>query len=291
MKLTEKLIAENSGILNWLIQGYALWKKEGLEEPEAVRQANEEYCMDMDAVGTFVNDCLEIDATLKWRLHTRLLYETYLKWCVKNNERVKDHVSASTQNQALAALLFYFRNVRHKDTDNFKEVIHAKHKRRVPVVLTKEEVASVIAHLEGSKKLAVQLRDGMGKCSEQMAKEFRWLWLFPQKNRWINEKTGQQGRHHIDESILQKAVKSAVREAGIIKNASCHTFRHSFATHLLESGYDLRTVQELLGHSDVRTTMIYTHVLNRGAKEIVSPLDGILGGNLLNTIFLRDIAV
>lgn len=90
--------------------------------------------------------------------------------------------------------------------------------------------------------------------------------------------TGQQGRHHIDESILQKAVKSAVREAGIIKNASCHTFRHSFATHLLESGYDLRTVQELLGHSDVRTTMIYTHVLNRGAKEIVSPLDGILGG-------------
>lgn len=102
--------------------------------------------------------------------------------------------------------------------------------------------------------------------------------LPPQKNRWINEKTGQQGRHHIDESILQKAVKSAVREAGIIKNASCHTFRHSFATHLLESGYDLRTVQELLGHSDVRTTMIYTHVLNRGAKEIVSPLDGILGG-------------
>ena len=161
--------------------------------------------------------------------------------------------------------------MRHKDTDNFKEVIHAKHKRRVPVVLTKEEVASVIAHLEGSKKLAVQLRDGMGKRSEQMAKEFRWLWR-------INEKTGQQGRHHIDESILQKAVKSAVREAGIIKNASCHTFRHSFATHLLESGYDLRTVQELLGHSDVRTTMIYTHVLNRGAKEIVSPLDGILGG-------------
>ena len=124
----------------------------------------------------------------------------------------------------------------------------------------------------------VQLRDGMGKSSEQMAKEFRWLWLFPQKNRWINEKTGQQGRHHIDESILQKAVKSTVREAGIIKNASCHTFRHSFATHLLESGYDLRTVQELLGYSDVRTTMIYTHVLNRGAKEIVSPLDGILGG-------------
>ena len=98
-KLTEKLIAENSGILNWLIQGYALWKKEGLEEPEAVRQANEEYRMDMDAVGTFVNDCLEIDATLKWRLHTRLLYETYLKWCVKNNERAMGQKSLAIRMQ------------------------------------------------------------------------------------------------------------------------------------------------------------------------------------------------
>ena len=83
----------------------------------------------------------------------------------------------------------------------------------------------------------------------------------------------------IDESILQKEVKTAIREAGIVKNASCNTFRHSFATHLLKNGYDLRTVQELLGHSDVRTTMIYTHVLNRGAKEVESPLDGILNGD------------
>lgn len=87
-KLTEKLIAENSGILNWLIQGYAMWKKEGLtNEPEAVREANDEYRMDMDSVGTFVNDCFEIDASLKWRLHTKILYETYIKWCSKNNER------------------------------------------------------------------------------------------------------------------------------------------------------------------------------------------------------------
>lgn len=87
-KLTEKLIAENSGILNWLIQGYAMWKKEGLsDEPEAVREANDEYRMDMDSVGTFVNDCFEIDASLKWRLHTKILYETYIKWCSKNNER------------------------------------------------------------------------------------------------------------------------------------------------------------------------------------------------------------
>ena len=110
-------------------------------------------------------------------------------------------------------------------------------------------------------------------------KEFKWQWLFPQQNRWKNPATGQQGRYHMDESLLQKAVKKTVLEAGINKNASCHTFRHSFATHLLESGYDIRTVQELLGHSDVRTTMIYTHALNRGAKEVVSPLDGILDGD------------
>ena len=87
-KLTEKLIAENSGILNWLIAGYAMWRKEGLcNEPKAVSDANNEYRMDMDVVGTFVNDCFEIDASLKWRLHTKLLYDTYLKWCNKNNER------------------------------------------------------------------------------------------------------------------------------------------------------------------------------------------------------------
>ena len=120
---------------------------------------------------------------------------------------------------------------------------------------------------------AVLLRDGMDKRSQETAKEFKWQWLFPQKNRWLNKTTGKQGRHHIDESLMQKAVKTAVHEAGIIKNASCHTFRHSFATHLLENGYDIRTVQELLGHSDVRTTMIYTHVLNKKEMEVVSPLD------------------
>ena len=156
------------------------------------------------------------------------------------------------------------------------------------VMLPKSLIAKLKKHITEVKCIhdkdladgwsAVQLRDGMSKRSSEIAKEFRRQWLFPQKNRWINEKTGQQGRHHIDESILQKAVKTAVREAGIIKNASCHTFRHSFATHLLESGYDIRTVQELLGHSDVRTTMIYTHVLSRGAKEVESPLDGILTG-------------
>ena len=261
---------------------------------------------------------------------------------------IKKHVSPSTQNQALAALLFYFRFVKNENPTELENVIHAKLKRRAPVVLTKEEVRTVINHLEGSKKLAVellygtgmrlnevltlrildvdferneitirygkgakdrrvmlpeclvpelkkhiekvrrihqrdiqdgwgevQMRDGFKNRSPSLAKEFRWQWLFPQKNRWINKESGEQGRHHMDESLLQRAVKEAVREAGIMKNASCHTLRHSFATHLLENGYDIRTVQELLGHSDIRTTMIYTHVLPSGVKDVRSPLDGL----------------
>lgn len=103
--------------------------------------------------------------------------------------------------------------------------------------------------------------------------EWRWQWVFPQENRWRNASTREEGRHHVDESLVQRAVKDAARRAGILKRATCHTFRHSFATHVLEAGYDIRTVQELLGHQDVRTTMIYTHVLNRGGKGVRSPAD------------------
>jgi len=104
-------------------------------------------------------------------------------------------------------------------------------------------------------------------------KEWRWQWVFPQEHRWKNPRTREQGRHHTDESIIQRAVHEAVLRAGLTKRVSCYTFRHSLATHLIESGYDIRTVQELLGHKDIKTPMIYTHVLNRGPAGVRSPMD------------------
>ncbi|MDF0666524.1 MAG: tyrosine-type recombinase/integrase [Nitrospira sp.] len=124
-------------------------------------------------------------------------------------------------------------------------------------------------------QLIVQLPHALDRKYPNAPKDWRWQWVFPQETRWNNTKTGEEGRHHVHKTILQRTIKDAVGRVGVVKHAGCHTFRHSFATHLLETGYDIRTIQELLGHKDVSTTMIYTHVLNKGGHGVRSPIDGL----------------
>jgi integron integrase len=307
---------------------------------------------------------------MRLRHYSPRTIETYLAWVVRyikfhqkrhprelgrdhveeylSSLAIKSNVSASTQNQALAAIGFLYRDVLNLPLEDSEALARAKRPVRLPVVLTRDEVRRLIGEMEGTPQLVAMLLYGAGmrvlECLELRVKdidfsgrqilirggkgnrdrltmlpiaaesrlrehlervrvthardlrrgggrvdipgalarkypkastEFRWQWVFPSARTHIDVVTRELRRHHLHVTVIQRAVAEAVRSAALMKRATCHTFRHSFATHLIEDGYDIRTVQELLGHTDVRTTMIYTHVLNKGGRGVRSPIDAL----------------
>jgi len=265
----------------------------------------------------------------------------FLSWLA-----VKRHVSASTQNQALSAVLFLYRDALGRDLGDLPSIARARTPARLPVVLSRDEVSAILAQTGGALRIILLLLYGpglrLGECLELRVKdldfdrsqivirrgkgqkdrvtmlpaaarrvltdhlervhvrheadlssgfgrvvlpfaldrkypgasiEWRWQFVFPAARLCRDPRYGPPSRFHLHESVAQRGVAAAVRRAGVVKRVSCQTFRHSFATHLLEDGYDIRTVQELLGHADVSPTMIYTHVLNRGGLGVRSPAD------------------
>jgi integron integrase len=256
-----------------------------------------------------------------------------------------DHVGASTQNQALSALLFLYREILDRELEGLDAAARAPASRPLPVVLSRDEVRRLLAALHGAHRLVATLlyggglrlleglrlrvedldverrqilvRDGKGERDRRTPfpasaaaalrahlervhtlhlrdrergigpwlpgalgrklpnarLEWAWYWAFPAQRPGLDPRSGERFRHHLHETALQRAVRQAARDAGIAKRVTCHSLRHSFATHLLEDGADIRTVQQLLGHRDLRTTMIYTHVLDRGPLGVTSPAD------------------
>jgi len=183
------------------------------------------------------------------------------------NER---RVSVSTHNQALSALLFLYREVLAIDLPWLTEVQRPTRPRRIPSVLTKAEVACLLGSMDG-----VDVPDALAVKYPDLGRRWGWFWVFPAAKLSVDPRSRIERRHHLYEERLQRAIKLASAAAQIVKPVSVHTLRHSFATHLLQAGTDIRTVQELLGHSDVSTTMIYTHVLKVAAGGTASPLDAL----------------
>lgn len=169
---------------------------------------------------------------------------------------------------------FEYRQITVRDGKGSRDRVTMLPTSTIATLQLQLEQAKVLHQLDLSLGYgAVYLPNALERKYPNANREWGWQYVFPSTKRSVDPRSGVVRRHHLSEDSLQRAVKQAMRQAGIVKHGSCHTFRHSFATHLLEDGYDIRTVQELLGHKDVKTTMIYTHVLNRGGRGVRSPLD------------------